>query len=252
MSMLTDMAPEMIHAIALSGYLTYDEVGALGMTCRAMAEVIIWDEYGRRLRRALVGVLPNLRAKRWECVWYALRRRWFGKRERAGYLWQQVVSLVWTGGLELESRSEMEEWEELVLVALEFEEAKRVVARLLARQEKAPNGLLMTTAASVGAERLVRWGVEGGWNVDVVLENGESPLYQAAKNGHVGVVEILLEEGGACADLMEAPRARVGWMRRRMSVLSKLYSPREVARKNGHEDVVKVFERHGDRRGGAK
>ena len=85
--------------------------------------------------------------------------------------------------------------------------------------------VLLCMAASVGAMRLLKWGLETGMDVDRAMFEG-TPLIIAAQRGDVPMVRFLLEEGGA--DL--------GAKRGRESLL-------EVASKFGSSDVVRLLVR---------
>ncbi len=74
---LVEMAPELVHKVALSGWLTFEDVTALSQTCRRMKNIFVDDAYGRDIHYALKGVLENVRAKRWRSARFAVRRKWF-------------------------------------------------------------------------------------------------------------------------------------------------------------------------------
>ena len=65
---LAGLATELIHNVALSGWLEPGDVAALAQTCRRMAEVLVWDEYGANIHHALLGVTENVKGQRWKAA----------------------------------------------------------------------------------------------------------------------------------------------------------------------------------------
>ena len=221
---LTDLPPELIHMIALSGYLRHKEVTALSLTCKAMAGVLVHDAYGRDIHSAMRGVVENVKKKRWVSARYALARRWFGPEQqeedsmpsasppsspsssssslswlsltlplipfRKEKLWQDVLRVVWSWGGKLlshvlESREEVEEWENVMLGALS-----------LADPDPIDLNNVLCAAVSVGATKLLSWAIELG--EDVVgkkINMEESLLFRAATMGHLEVVKLLVQAG---------------------------------------------------------
>ena len=74
---LVTLAPELVHKVALSGWLSVGEVVV------GWPSILVWDGYGRDLHMALQGVVENVKRRRWRSVKYAVNRRWylFGEEE---------------------------------------------------------------------------------------------------------------------------------------------------------------------------
>ena len=86
---LNELAPELIHLIALSGNLSYEEACALSLTCKRMANILVYDKYGKDLLFALKGVAANVLKERWRVANFAMARGWDGEgdlneREKGG------------------------------------------------------------------------------------------------------------------------------------------------------------------------
>ena len=74
---LLDLAPEEVHLVALSGWLSISDVASLSTTCKRMADILVWDVYGKDVHYALLGVSANVDAGRWKAARYAVSRKWF-------------------------------------------------------------------------------------------------------------------------------------------------------------------------------
>ena len=201
---LVGLAPELVHKVALSGYLTYEEVCALSRTCRRMADVLVWDVYGRDLGYALKGVVGNVERGRWKAARYALRRGWY---EGAGDgVWKDVAEVV--VGKEknvVESDDGLRGWEDVVLAALCLPGASGWEG-VWGYGRYGQRTSLLHVAASVGSMRVVEWVVERGGDLEGLNEWEETPLLVACKTGRLEVMRRLVEGG---ADVM----ARDKWNR---------------------------------------
>ena len=198
---MTVLPPELIHKIALSGWLGVEDVAALGQTCRRMASILVWDGYGRDLHGALVGVAENVRRGRWRSAKFAVNRRWFGEdgvgEERE---WMVVANVVTREEVKvlLTDQVEVEEWfagwEEVMLAVLSLPGAEGYLDTWAPDEKWWMKTCLLHVAAKIGAEKLVAWVLERGGNVGGGAEKG-SPLAAACNSGHLGVVKKLVEAG---------------------------------------------------------
>ena len=178
---LVGLAPELVHRVALSGWLEVGDVAALSLTCRRMAEILVWDGYGRDLHRALVGVVENMRVGRWRSARYAVNRGWFAGGGERG--WQCVVgAVVGDGRIVLENEEDVAGWEDVVLAALSLDEGVKQAS-------------LLHVAAGVGSVRVVDWVWERGGDLEVENGDGLTPLYVACEAGTLRVVKALVERG---------------------------------------------------------
>ena len=201
---LMELATELIHNVALSGWLEPRDVAALAQTCRRMAEVLVWDEYGANIHRALLGVTENVKGQRWKAANYAVHRRWFrGEDEGEETLWKCVVEAVVAQKNNLESNGAAG-WENAIMAALSLPNAKGCLDRWGRTTTFGywETTSLLHTAAILGSQRMVDWVVQQGGDLEV-SSAGETPLLVACGAGHLGVVRRLVECG---ADVMTHDR----------------------------------------------
>ena len=264
---LMGLAPELIHKVALEGWLGVRDVGVLGLVCRRMADILVWDEYGRELHMALRGVVENVRERRWKAAMYAVKRRWFGGEEGGEEgVWRGVVGLVadlefGKAKVELENEDEVKGWEKVVLGALSLPQAQGW-----------EHGALLHAAARVGSLKVAQWVLErraacGDSGINLLdVEDGmnrETPVFVACRRGHLALVEYLVEQGanvetgGAENMLTSASRTGdVGLVRYLIEVgvnvdgrvghggqmLNRMGpSPLGVACEKGHVEVVRLL-----------
>ena len=198
---LVGLAPELVHRVALSGYLTYEEVCALSQTCRRMADVLVWDVYGRDLGYALEGVVGNVKRRRWKAAKYALNRGWY-EGDGEG-LWEDVARFGAGLGAgreryKVESKDGLRGWEDVVLTALCLPGASGWEG-LWEYGIYRPKTSLLHIAARMGSERVVEWAVERGGDLNGLNEWDETPLLVACKAGRLEMMRKLVEGG---ADVM--------------------------------------------------
>ena len=196
----TTLATELLHMIALSGHLTTSDVCALALTCSRFASVFTCDRYARHLHQALRGVVPNVYAKNWVSARYALTRRLFGESEESEEsVWRGVAeAVVGSGKVELKKDSDLEEWENVLLSALALPSARGCLDEWYRPDGPYPEEILTSLlhiAASVGSENLVNWVLEKNAPVDTWNYRSATPLWEACKAGHLGVVTKLVEAG---------------------------------------------------------
>ena len=225
---LVELAPEMMHKVALSGDLSFDDVKALSQTCRRMRTIFVDDDYGRDIHHALKGVVENVKEKRWRSARLAVRRRWF--REEDGEeesVWREVAKVVVEYKTEreevelekmLENEEDLEGWENVMLAALALPGASGWMEEWEVVQWLRKKTFLLHVAARVGSERVVDWLLARGADLDLKSE-GETPLYAACEGGRLAMVRKLVEGG---ADVTAC---------RRRTVLS-------AASRGGYADVV--------------
>ena len=197
---LLTLAPEIIHKIALTGYLTPPQVAGLSQTCRQLASILLWDEYGRDIHYALKGVIPAIRTKRWKSALYALGRGWYEGAE--GGVWKEVAEVVVREERNVvEDKVDVRGWENVLLAALALprtrgweEEWDSVYCGLTVSMS------LLHIAVAVGSERVVGWVMERGGDVlEGRTSKGATPVFVACETGRLGVVRMLVEGG---ADVM--------------------------------------------------
>ena len=220
---LADLAPELVHKLAFEGWLGVEDVKALGLVCKRLASILVWDEYGRDLHAALSGVMENVRAKRWNSARYAVGRRWLrGEDGEEESVWKRVAEAV-VGWRKIELEDEESGWDDVMLAALSLPDAASGCMDSWWCGEYLLYGdtSLFHIAAEVGSEKVVEWVLERGG--DVGARNGRSvtPLWVACQFGHLGVVKRLVE-AGADVDVKDT------------TGLSTLM----VATQEGHADVV--------------
>ena len=194
--MLTSLPPEIIHTIALSGYLGASDVRSLSLTCTQMAAILHHDPYARDLCTALSGLLPNLASHNWTPVRYAIIRRWYDPATLdLPMLWKKVVCLVTESHTSvLDTKDQIQSWEGAVLAALSLPCACGYRDRWKSRKGNVVLSLLHV-GARFGTLRLVNWVLGKGAKVDVTNRVGETPLWVACQNGHLEVVKRLVENG---------------------------------------------------------
>ena len=198
---LVEMAPELIHKVALSGYLTFSEVNALSQTCRRMKSIIVDDDYGRDIHYALKGVMENVKGKRWKAAEYAMSRRWYEGGEET--LWREVAEVVVGGGVEkiqLASEEDLTGWENVLLAGLALPGASGGLGMWgHMRYGWLNKTSVLHLAAWLGGERVVDWVVEQSGDLERKNERALTPLFVACRAGRLGVVKRLVEAG---ADMM--------------------------------------------------
>ena len=258
---LVGLAVEMVHEVALGGWLGVGEVGALGRTCRRMAEVLVWDEYGRDLHHALEGVVENVWARRWKSVRYAMARGWWvgeGEDEESrGGVWREVLELGVEDRIGFDE-TDLAGWEDVMLAALSLPGVRGWGEVWEVGQGGDDIASLLHIAAKVGSVRVVNWVLERGGDLEVMNQWDETPLWIACRNGHVQVVEMLVE-GGADVTIQDGDDASLlipaslhghaGVVEYLMG-LGKLdvneadyadVTPLRAACANGHSEVVRLL-----------
>ena len=218
---LVALAPELMHKVALSGYLSFNDVAALSQTCRRMNNIFVDDDYGRDIHYALKGVRENMEARRWRSARFAVGRGWFvGGGER---VWKEVASVVvGKGKIELANEEELVGWENVMLAALALSGTRDRAEMWSCDDEHGEKETsLFHVAANVGSERMVDWVLERGGDLEGRDSIDATPLWQACAGGCLAMVRKLVESG---ADVMAKSRGH-------RSVLS-------AASSRGHADVV--------------
>ena len=201
---LVELAPELVHKVALGGWLGVRDVAALSQTCRRMADILVWDEYGRDLHHALEGVVENARRGRWKAARYAMCRGWYGGvcgDGGGGGVWKEVAEIVAVDDEEsvLKDKDDLEEWENIMLAALSLPGASGELLTC----EHGPYGRRRTSAlhvaALVGSEKVVERVLEGGGDLEARDWREATPLWRACGAGQLEVARMLVERG---ADVM--------------------------------------------------
>ena len=199
---LAELPPELIHKIALTGYLTPPQVAALSQTCHQMASILVWDEYGNNIHHALNGVLPNVKAQRWKAAQYAAHRGWFvDDREDGEGVWKEVAkAVVGHEKIDLDADDNLTGWEDVMITSLSLPAARgwRESWKYMDCGCWFKTSILHI-AAHRGSERVVDWVAERGGNLEVRNQWRETPLFVASKAGRLGMVRKLVDAG---ADLM--------------------------------------------------
>ena len=224
--MLTKLAPELVHNVALSGYLTHEEVAALAQTCRRLASILVWDTYGRDLHFALKGVVENVRRQRWSAARYAVRRRWFVESDEER-VWRDVASVVvGKGKMALANASSLTGWENVMLEALVLPAASGGWLEMWSYphtyEEK--ETYLFQVAARMGSERIVDWLINHGGDLEATNSDRATPLFAACEGGNLAIVKKLVSCG---ADVTTKDR--------------NLSSVLGAASKEGHPDVLRFL-----------
>ena len=198
MTKLTEMPPELIHKIALTGYLTPPQVAALSQTCHHMASILVWDEYGNNIHHALNGVLPNVKAHNWKAAHYAITRRWFAADDNGEEgVWKEVAeAVVERENIVLDNQSDLTAWEDILLATLSLPQASWCLDVWRSHKAGLYTTSLLHVAAKAGSQRLVEWVAGRGGLFDLRNHDNESPLFDACANGNLPVV-LQLIEGGA-------------------------------------------------------
>ena len=197
---MDNLAPELVHMVALTGHLTFNDIAALSQTCRRMKTIFVDDDYGRDIHYALKGVMENVRAKRWASARYALNRRWFVDGwENEESVWRMIADVVVLGSwrcVRLDDEEDVVGWENVMLAALSLPKASGCLEKWrVLRGGKKDVLTLLHVAAQVGSERVVDWVVERGGDLEVKNKVGGTPLSLASSMGHLGVVRKLVEGG---------------------------------------------------------
>ena len=186
---MEELAPELVHKIALEGWLEFSDVEALSKTCRRMASILMWDEYGRDVHYALLGVVENVREGRWSAARYAVCRRWFrGEDGGEESVWKRVIETDVAN-----DENDLAGWEKVMLATLSLPGASGCLESWRMGFHKRTS--LLHAAVKVGSERLVEWVVERGGDLEEKNSERKSPLWAACRYGHVGVVRVLVEHG---------------------------------------------------------
>ena len=224
---LVELAPELIHKIALSGWLTYDDVLALAETCRRMEDILVHDNYGQDIHLAMLGVIYNARNMWWTSARYAMRRKWFAEGEDEASLWRLLARLAvaFDSVRIVEYDDDFKSWEKLLLEALSLPEATGWEEMWSYRDTRGEEGTrLFHVAVMLGSEKVVDWVMERGGDLEGRDSNGNTPLWNACAYGRLWMVKKLVECG---ADLT----AKGGFYR---SVLG-------AACGEGHVDIVEYL-----------
>ena len=194
---LTGLATEMVHKVALSGWLGVGDVAALSQTCRRMADVLVWDEYGRDLHFALLGVVENVVEERWKAAKYAMGRRWYGGGEG---LWRTLVTAAYEeeafcpkaeGGGKT-ARSQVCPWEEVVVAALDLDQAEGMDETWVCMGGEVS---LFAVGAFLNSLSVVEWCVEAGMDVWKETELG-CPMTVACGSADASVLDAIINAGG--------------------------------------------------------
>ena len=259
---LVGLAPELVHKVALSGWLRVGDVCALSQTCRRMADILVWDEYGKDVHMALLGVMENVETKRWKSARYAVGRKWFveGEGEDEESVWKDVAeALVGDEKIVLENDEDLAGWENVMLAALSLPGASGCLDRwkhLVHGYEDIAS--LLHLGVYAGSERVVDWVVERGGELEESNLFGRTPLLLAARNGRLGVVRKLVESGAnvTARDKYARNVLHAASQSGNVQVVRFVYglrvanveqkdrsgrSPLSVACEAGHVDVVKVM-----------
>ena len=194
---LVGLATELIHLVALSGWLNVGEVAALSESCKRMASILVWDGYGRDLHRALEGVMENVGGRRWRAARYAVGRRWLG--EEGVDVWKFVADAVVGGEDEkvaLDLEEDLEGWESVLMDALSLPGVSGETETWTSNKSRVFTTSLLHVAADVGSVKVVDWVVERGGDLEVLNFRRASPLWVACENGHLEVVKKLVDAGG--------------------------------------------------------
>ena len=197
---LVRLAPELMHKVALSGYLSFNDVAALSQTCRRMKAIFVEDGYGRDIHYALKGVVENVRTKRWRSARYAVRRKWFVEgEEEEGSVWKGVAEAV-VGEekvvLEDGDEEDLAGWESVFLAASSLPEASGWTTTWTSNKDGSPMSLLHSAAAA-GSEKILNLVLEKDAGADLEVRNvwGETPLFTACEAGRGGAAKVLVERG---------------------------------------------------------
>ena len=196
---LVGLPPELVHKVALGGDLGFEDVKALALSCRRMKAILIDDDYGRNIHYAMKGVVENVKGKRWRAARYAVNRAWFadGEEDETG-LWGKVAGVVvGKKKVALETPEELTGWENVMLAVLSLEGASgwetggwETTAN--ACVYKLP---LLHIAVEAGSERVVDWLLERGVDLEARNTSHSTPLWEACRAGHLGIVRRLVESG---------------------------------------------------------
>ena len=217
---LTDLATELIHLIALSGYLTFPDVVSLALTCKSLCSVLVGDSYGRDLHYALRGVLPNVGERKWRSASYALTRSWFSDPVCACgcILWYELVvdavENAFEKGVFYTETQDIKGWEKLMLASLSHPKAHGWESSESHSFPPSIPGIefmgvefhfhvhcnacnataLIAAASAMGAAEIIKWGAKEGLDVNRHFHE-MPPLFIATMFQQVDVVEALVENG---------------------------------------------------------
>ena len=194
---LVEMAPELMHKMAFSGSLTFEDVTALSQTCRRMKSIFVDDAYGRDIHYALKGVVENVRAKRWRAAVYAVRRRWLEEKDGGEEgVWRAVVeAVVGANKVRVENENELKGWEDVVLACLSLPGAVGWMETWKSHYFWKVTSSVLHAAVYMRSVRVAQWMLEMGGEVDVRNHNNQTPFLIACILGCIDMV-ILLVEGG--------------------------------------------------------
>ena len=198
---MNDLAPELIHLIALSGHLSFSDVSSLALTSTRLASILTHDTYANAIHHALRGLTANMAAKNWTSARYALSRGWYAdERDDVDEtnVWKLVVEVVGSGVVSLQ-REEVGEWEKILFKALSLPRANVSFDSWMTPGGNPDEGevqnSLLHIAVFVGSQRLVAWVVERGGNLEIGAGSDVTPLWFAAYSGRLELVKVLVEAG---------------------------------------------------------
>ena len=191
---LVGLPPELIHMVALSGHLSFNDVGALALTCVRMKSVLIEDGYGNDIRYALLGVEKNARRRRWRSARYAVRRRWWGEGEAVGTVWKVVAEC---GVMGMDGRrmgaEEVERWEALMMACLSVPNPRGVGEGWWGESKKVS---LLIAGVTLGSTRVAEWALERGLDINSTWDGGRYTLLRLAmERRNADMVTFLLDKG---------------------------------------------------------
>ena len=229
---LAKLAPELLHLVALSGWLLFEDVTALSKTSRTLKNIFVDDDYARDIHYALLGAEGSVWDRRWRSARYAVRRRWFAyipsyakenlseflsadkQKELEESIWSVVVDSVAMNRAVretvLEDEDELRGWESLLLAALSLPRAsgwdeplsyahmydnEYEIDDVHDEHNSEDSTYLIHIAAETGSERVVDWLLERCDLLEVENSRSMTPLTAACAAGKVGMARKLVERG---------------------------------------------------------